>query len=894
MTLASGTKLGPYEVLSPLGAGGMGEVYRAHDTRLDRHVAIKVLPSHLASDATLQQRLEREAKAVSKLSHPHICTLYDIGHQDGVDFLVMELLEGETLEQRLIRGPLPPEQTLRYSAQIADALAKAHKLGITHRDLKPANIMLTKSGAKLMDFGLAKQADVTPLADALTATQSKLTGEGSIVGTFLYMAPEQLEGKPADARTDIFALGEVMYEMATAQAPFSGKSRASLIASIMTTEPTPMTQLQPLLPPALERVVKKCMAKDPDERWQSASDLASELGWIADSRTTSGTQPGLTVASVSGGRNRERLAWMLAAGALVAAIAIAAVHFASREPHRVLRAQIVAPDKVHFNFSGDNGGPPVISPNGTHVVFSALAEGKNQLYLRSLDSIALQPLPGTEDATFPFWSPDSRSIAFFAGGKLRRVEISGGSAVTLCEAPGGRGGSWGSTGTILFSPNFAAAIFQVSANGGNPVAVTKLDAKYTTHRWPWFLPDGQHFLYLAANHNNPDSSDTGVFVASLDGKENRLLIPTRSNAIYASGNLLFVRDTALLAQPFDVDSRQFKGDPTVLNADVQVDGTVWRGIFSASDDRTLIYQPGLVTTGMALTWLDRSGREVGTASARDAYRQIQISPDNKSLVLSIGESLTALWVYDLARNTKTRLTFGNGKYSDAAWSPDGSQVAYTVVGAAMPGSAIMSRAPSGAGEEKQLLAPVKDVQQVLCDWSPDGRYLIYREGEIAQGTGFDLWILPLFGDHKPFPYITGPGDQANAAFSPDGRWVAYVSNENTRQEVYVAPFPWTGAKWQVSSSGGNLPRWRGDGAELFFAVPGISQLMAAEVNGRGPSFEVGEVRALFTINNMSPNTDNSQFAVTRDGQRFVAMTTGETGSLPLTLVQNWTAELRNK
>ncbi len=894
MALTSGTKLGPYEIQSPLGAGGMGEVYSARDTRLDRTVAIKVLPANLASDPSFRQRLEREAKAVSKLSHPHICTLHDIGQQDGVDFLVMELVEGETLEQRLAKGPLPPEQTIRYAAQIADALAKAHKLGFTHRDLKPSNIMITKSGAKLMDFGLAKQPGRAPLATALTemTEQSKLTGEGTIVGTFQYMAPEQLEGKEADARTDIFALGEVVYEMATGKAAFSGKSRASLIAAILTADPPPITQSQPLTPTSLERVVSKCLAKDPDERWQSASDLASELNWIAGSGS-SPSQSGIAPAAARR-KTRERFAWSLAAGALFAAIALAAAYLTSREPQRVLRAQIVAPGKTRFNFVGDNGGPLVISPDGSHIVFSATLESKSQLYLRSLDSISIQPLPGTEDATFPFWSPDSRSVAFFANGKLKRIALVGGPPVTLCDAPAGRGGTWGSNGVILFSPTFTSGLFQVSANGGTPAELTKVDSKYTTHRWPWFLPDGKHFLYLAANHNAPTSPDTGVFLGALDGKENRLLFLTRSSGVYASGYLLFLRDNALMAQPFDASSRQFKGDPTVLNDDVLVDASVWRGTFTASDNGTLIYQPGVASAGMGLTWLDRDGKEAGTLAVRDAYRQVQLSPDDKKLALSIGEPLGALWVYDLTRNTKTRLTFGSESYSNFVWSPDGSEIAYTASGGGVQYAAIMSKASSGAGEQKQILGPAHGLPQMLCDWSHDGRHLIYRSGTTSVGNGNDLWILPLFGDRKPFPYITGPGDQIQAQFSPDGRWVAYVSNETTRQEIYVAPFPWTGAKWQVSTNGGNLPRWRRDSKELFFIVPGTSQIAAAAVSGSGPGFEVGEVRPLFSVNNMSPSTAALQYAVTGDGQRFLIMTVGEAGSMPLILVQNWTAELKKR
>jgi serine/threonine protein kinase/Tol biopolymer transport system component len=893
MALTSGTKLGPYEILSPLGAGGMGEVYRARDTRLERTVAIKVLPANLTADPNLRQRLEREAKAVSKLSHPNICTLHDLGHQDGVDFLVMELVEGDTLEQRLLKGPLPPEQTLRFAAQIADALAKAHKLGITHRDLKPSNVMLAKAGAKLMDFGLAKDSGTAPLAEALTemTAANRLTGEGTIVGTFQYMAPEQLEGKEADARTDIFALGEVIYEMATGQPAFAGKSRASLIAAILTTDPPSLCTLQPMTPPGLERVVKKCLAKDPDERWQSASDLASELAWIA--QTSSGSQAGASVPVLGKSTRRPLLAWVAAAVAGLTAIAFAAAYFANQKPERVVRSQIVAPGKLRFNFVGDNGGPLAISPDGSHIVFSATEDGKTQLYLRAQDSIALQPLPGTEDATFPFWSPDSRSVAFFAGRKLKRIDIAGGPPVTLCDAPTSRGGSWGSAGIIIFAPTFSSSLFQVPTSGGTAVEVTKLDAKYTTHRWPWFLPDGKHFLYLAANHNAPSGPDTGIFLASLDGKQNRLLFLSRANAIYASGSLLFLRDTALVAQPFDPSSGQLKGDPTVLNDDVQSDPGVWRGTFTASDNGTLIYQPGLTTSGLALTWIDRSGKELGTVGGREIYQHVRLSPDDQKLALSIGDPQAAIWIHDLVHNTRTRLTFGTESYGSLAWSPDGSHLGYTASEGGNLYATIFSKAATGAGESERLLAAAHGQEQALCDWSPDGRYLIYRSGSAGPGGGQDLWILPLFGDRKPFPYVTGPGDQREARFSPDGRWVAYTSNETGRLEVYVAPFPWTGAKWQVSANGGYGPEWRRDGKELFFLIPGASQFVAAAVYGSGTSFEVGELHTLFRTS-LSPSTAGTVYAPTRDGQRFIAITAGEEGSMPLNLVQNWTAELKKK
>jgi eukaryotic-like serine/threonine-protein kinase len=901
MTLASGVRLGPYEIQSQLGAGGMGEVYRGRDTRLERTVAVKILPSHLSEDAEAKQRFDREARTISSLSHPHICTLYDVGHHDGIDYLVMEYLEGETLADHLRKGLLPVERVLKHGIEICQGLERAHRSGIVHRDLKPGNVMLTKIGAKIMDFGLAKASVISPCASSSpTITLSTpgqaqpLTAHGTVVGTFQYMSPEQLEGKEADPRSDIFSLGAVLYEMTTGKRAFEGKSAVSVAAAILEKEPEPIKTLQPMTPPALERAVKKCIAKDPDQRWQNAGDLGSELSWILESGPSSGATA--TSAGTGGRRYREPLAWILSVMVLMAAMTIGVIHFSSRESNFVVRSQINAPEKFRFNFVGDNGGPPVISPDGKLIVFSALVDGKNQLYLRSIGKLSPDALPGTDGGTFPFWSPDSRSIAFFTADKLKRLHVGGGPAVTVTDATQGRGGTWSASGVILFTPNFNSPLFQVPASGGTPVAVTHLDPKYTTHRWPCFLPDGKHFLYMAANHNDPTSTDTAVFFASLDGKENRLLISSRSNAIYASGFLLYIRDNALVAQPMNASSGRFQGDATVLNDDVQVDATLWRGTFAASDNGTLLYQPGSAAAGLNLVWFDRNGKQEGTVSAPNDYRQIELSPDGKRVVVSMGEPLASLWVYDLTRKTKTRLTFGNENYSHPVWSPDGSQIAYTQGGGAAndAGHKILSKASNGTGEEKLLLTldPASGMQQALCDWSPDGRYLMFRSGFSGAGDGFDLWVLPLFGDRKPFPYVTGPGDQLYAQFSPDGKWVAYVSNETGRNEVYVAPFPRTGAKWQVSQNGGMLPRWRRDGAELLFAGFNSGEFAAAQVNGRGADFEVDEIRELFTINNMSPSIASEQFDVSADGKRFLVITTGEAGTLPLTLEQNWTSELK--
>src|SRR6202521_4395972 len=611
MGLATGTKLGPYEIQSPLGAGGMGEVYRARDTRLERDVAVKVLRTSLSSDQSLRQRLEREAKAASKLSHPHICTLHDIGHQDGVDFLVMELVEGETLEQRLMKGLLLPEQAIRFAGQIAGALAQAHKLGIVHRDLKPSNVMLTKTGAKLMDFGLAKDLELAPLATALTemtVEQSKLTGEGTIIGTFQYMAPEQLEGKEADTRTDIFALGELIYEMATGKPAFSGKTRASLIAAILSSEPRSMSALQPMTPPALERVVKKCGAKDPDERWQSASDLTSELNWIAGSESqVSGA------GRVPAGRRRWELAsWLLAATFFLLALAGGAAWWqASNRRARPMYFHTSVPFPAN---------DLALSLDGRMLAIVAYAEQASNyvLWTYEVGGQRTNSLAGTQGASYPFWSPDGKFIGFFADGKLKKVDVSIGQVQVLCDAPNGRGGAWNRDGVIVFSPDgLNVGLFRVSAWGGSPVEVTKPDASRfeSSHRWPVFLPDGKHFLYLGANFSG-HLENNAIFLGSLDSQERRLLVSTSANAAYAEpGYLVYLRDKTLVAHPFDRLRYVLSGEPHTLSDEVLYFPTVDRAVFSASSGEVLVTQTGRGASVSQLTWFDRSGKPAGTVGA---------------------------------------------------------------------------------------------------------------------------------------------------------------------------------------------------------------------------------------------------------------------------------------
>ena len=887
MALASGTKLGPYEIQSPLGAGGMGEVYRARDTRLDRTVAVKILPSHLSENPEARQRFDQEARTISSVNHPNICTLYDVGHQDGTDYLVMEFLEGETLAERLRKGPLPIEQVLRYGIDICEGLDRAHRSGVIHRDLKPGNVMLTRVGAKLMDFGLAKASAANAAAASnLSVTVSTppgshpLTAQGTVVGTFQYMAPEQVEGKPADARSDIFALGAVLYEMTTGKRAFEGKTPASTMAAVLERDPAPLSSIQPMTPPAFERLVKVCLAKDPDERWQTAHDVKLQLRQMVDgsSQITSSA-----VAVVTPRRRTTALPWMVAAAlAVIAAAAIFFLYEASQKELPVLRLEIDPPDKMQFNLSGDHGGPAAISPDGHYLVFSANGANGTQLYLRALDSIASKPLPETEGAMFPFWSPDSRSIAFFTDDKLKRIEVAGGSAVTICESALGRGGSWNQDGTIIAALSYNTGISRVPASGGTPSPVTNLDYdKYSSHRWPWFLPDGKHFLYIAIKHNAPTSPDTAVFMGSLDGKENQLVLHTLSNAIFVSGRLLFQRENSLVTQAFNPSNGKLSGELQTMSENVQFDSGLWRMNLSVSDNGMMVYASGTSNGNEILTWYDRSGKKLGTVGEQSEYFDVDLSPDEKQLVTTELNTATATaWLHDLATGRKTRLTFTGGAHMTPLWSPDGKQVAFT----ANQQASIAVKTLGSSAPEQTLISSPKPIFQALSDWSRDGRYLMYEQGI---GFNVDLWVLPLAGDHKQFLYTN---QASRGTFSPDGRWVAYVGQESGRPEIFVAPFPWTGTKWQISNGGGASPRWSANGKELYYFD--LTGLVAVQVDGSGSAFQVSSSKLLFNL--PLRGIIAREYSPTKDGQRFIAISPSEGSSQSLTLVQNWQAELKSK
>ncbi len=903
MTLSAGAKLGPYEVISAAGAGGMGEVYRARDTRLDRTVAIKILPEHLSSNPEAKHRFDREARAISSLNHPNICTLYDVGHQDGTDYLVMEFLEGETLAERLRKGPLAPELVLKYGIEICEGLEKAHRGGVTHRDLKPGNVMLTKTGAKLMDFGLAKTATASaPPSSSLTMTLSgpsadqPLTARGTVVGTFQYMSPEQLEGKEADARSDIFALGAVLYEMATGKRAFPGKTQASIVAAILASEPQPISVVQPMSPPALDRVVKTCLAKDPDERFQSVHDLKVQLKWIAEG----GSQAGVAAPIAGQRKNRERILWGAIALLFAGCVALAAIHFgAAKTERQVIRAYIPPPEKSTFAFIGDHTGPVVISPDGTRLVFAALGpDGRQMLWLRPLEAASSQPLPGTVDAAYPFWSPDSRSIGLFAEGKLKTVGVAGGPAQVLCDAPDGRGGSWSREGTIVFPPNFNGPLYRISAGGGTPVQLTELDPSQNevSHRWPQFLPDGRHFLFFVKTRQETAS---GAYVGSIDSKEKKLLFHNPSNLVYAApGSLLFVRENALVVQAFDYKRLSLGGDAVPIAQGILVNAPYGRAIFSVSDNGVLAYGGAPSTAEPTrLRWLDRSGKQIGAVGDPGMYVNPRLSPDGTKLAVGIADAARAatdIWIYDLLHGSKTRLTFQASLNFSPIWSPDGSQVGFSS-NRKQGYPQLYRKAANGEGSDESLLA--SNTTDNPDDWSPDGRSILYEPNP----TVAELWLLPVSGERKPVVFLGGEGgtQPGEGAFSHDGKWLAFTEYSAGKREVYITSYPGRTGKWQVSVAGGHYPRWRGDGNELFFLGADNATIMAVDLDLKHAVPRIGTPEALFPVHLALVPYQNrlgsawDPFDVSADGKRFLVNSPDQPQAAePINVVVNWDAELK--
>jgi serine/threonine protein kinase/Tol biopolymer transport system component len=907
MTIKSGARIGPYEIQALLGAGGIGEVYRARDTRLGRTVAIKVLGTQADNHPKSRLRFEQEARVISSLSHPHICALFDVGEEplrsassgdeDVIRFLVMEYLEGETLAARLLRESLPIEQVLRYAIEIADALDHAHRHGVVHRDLKPSNIMLTRAGTKLLDFGLAQPRAAAVIADqpseAAPPTRT-LTAEGTILGTLSYMAPEQLHGADTDARADIFAFGAVVYEMLTGRRAFEGQSQASVIAAILERNPAAPSTIQPFAPPLLESIVMRCLAKDPDERWQTANDLRQALRWIAEG------VPQVTGASavrLPGATHRARLAWITAGVSIVIAVVVATVllFVSSRReaPDRhATRFVVSPPENASFTQSS---AFMAVSPDGQSLAFVASShEGRIGLWIRSLDSLTARQLSGVSGGQ-PFWSPDSRFLGFYDDGKLRKINVAGGVPQTLADSQN-QTGAWNHDGVILFKkPD--GRLYRISMAGGPVTPVTTPDPSLgeTAHNWPQFLPDGRHFLYLASS-KQPEH-DSVVYAASLDSGQRVRLFRSDSHVTYAPpGFLMYMLGNILVAQAFDSSALRVTGDPIPIANQVERNPEPGsrRGAFSVSQTGVLAYRP---IGDTELVWFDRSGRRLEKVGQSARYSNPALSPDNKQVAVAGLDPETGaqdIWLVDLMRGVTSRFTFDPASDDMPLWSADGRRILFKSHRGAT--WAFYQKTSNGTGPDEMVLNGFATPNTTPLFWSPDGRFLVYSAGAHPDpGRRNELWLLPWLGDRKPLPYLRTPFNEAQGQVSPDGRWMAYVSNKSGSNEVYVRPFPSGEGEQQISIKGGSEPTWRGDGKELFY-LDANQDLMAVTIK-TGSSPDAGRPTRLFgtTMSSGFINTayTRNQYTVTADGQRFLINQRVAAGpGLPITVVLNWPAALK--
>ena len=888
MPLTNGTKLGPYEIISPLGAGGMGEVYRAKDSKLGRDVALKVISEQFANDAERMARFEREAKVLASLNHPNIATIHGFEQSSGTSFLVMELVPGETLHERIKQdGAVPIEEALAIAKQIAEALEAAHEKGIIHRDLKPANVKVTPEGkVKVLDFGLAKafagDASTEDMGNSPTLSRAA-TMQGVILGTAAYMSPEQARGKAVDKRTDIWAFGCVLYELLTGKPAFYGEDITEILASVVKSEPD-WTALPPNISPSIRVLMQRCLRKDRRQRTPDAAILRIEI----EDAIAAPKDAGISSAAAVTKGWRERVAWAVAAGVLALTTIAFALGFVLRAPKapEAIRFFVSPPDTWNLMGAGTlTTGPISVSPDGHRIVFlAASADGKSMLWVRSLDTLSAQALAGTEGALRPFWSPDSRFVGFFASGKLKKIDVSGGPPITLCDAPEVLGGTWNREGVIVFSPAQSSALQRVSAAGGIPTAATVLGQGETVgHRMPFFLPDGRHFLYRASKAGGVGGP---IYVASLDSPERKLLLNSdSSNVQYAQGHLLFLRETTLMAQPFDPRRLTLTGEAFPIAEQIQTQGNPPAGIFSASENGVLAYQTGSSMDGFRLTWFDRSGKQIGILGDPAIYGDLELAPDGKRASVSISDGKGRnIWIYDVARSLKTRYTFDAANDAPLIWSPDGSRVVFS---SNRKGHFdLYQNVSDGSGTEAPLLED--NLEKGPGSWSPDGRFILFATS--GGSAGNNLFVLPLTGERKPVPFLKTQFNESYGRFSPDGRWVAYRSNESGMYEIYVAPFPGPGGKRQISTGGGNWPRWRRDGTEIFYFAPD-NKLMVAAVNGKGSSFEVGAVKPLFDTHVF--NGLRYPYDVTADGQRFLLSTVpGQVSSAPITVVLNWTAGLK--
>ena len=883
MTHEAGTKLGRYEIRSKLGAGGMGEVYRARDEKLNRDVAIKVLPAALSEDAERLHRFEQEAQAAGALNHPNILVIYDVGTNDRAPYVVSELLEGESLRDRLDHGPLSSRKAIEYGTQIARGLAAAHARGIVHRDLKPDNLFITRDEhVKILDFGLAKlvQPATDETAQTDVATRRVHTDPGAVMGTAGYMAPEQVRGQGLDHRADIFSFGAVLYEMLSGRRAFRGDSAIETLNAILKEEPPAITDTNPNIAPALERVVWHCLEKAPDHRFQSASDVAFALDSLSGVSTHASQQTLMRDAIPVRSRwTRERLIWLAVCLLLLAGVsALAVAHFSRSEPNvRAVRLALTTPDKSTVP------AHVTVSPDGLQVAFTASnAEGKRELWVRSLDADRAQPLPGTEGALSPFWSPDSRSLGYFANGKLFKVEAARGRPQYLCDVRENGGGAWGREGMILFGG--PEGLHRIPALGGAPELATKIDEKEEAHRWPYFLPDGRHFIFLA---DAQTTENHHIRLGSLDSPETQILFNAVTRVVYASpGYLLYVNQGALVAHPFDAKSLKLTGDPVTLTEHIAEVGSNHEFDFSVSENGVLAYQIG--GSKSQLVWFDRSGKKLETLGEPDNYAAVALSPDGRRAVTGLLDAdgrQSDLWLLDLSRGAKTRLTFNAQSDGDPLWSPDGKRLVFTS-NRSGDGHIHLYDMLVSASDDEQLLMQ-GDGDDIPTSWSRDGKYILFMRFQGGGRSG--VWLLPL-DDRKPKPLLQSSAFELSAAtFSPNGRFIAYTSDETGRNEVYVQPFPLSGEKWVISSGGGFLPQWRDDGKELFY-VTTDGRVMSAEIKSDG-AFDDLVTKPLFQID--IKRAPGYPYAVAPDGSRFLINTPADANNpVPMTLVLNWPATLK--
>jgi eukaryotic-like serine/threonine-protein kinase len=868
MALATGTRLGVYEIAAPIGAGGMGEVYRARDTNLDRDVAIKILPDPFAHDAERLARFEREARTLASLNHPNIAIIHGLEKADGIRALVMELVEGPTLADRIAQGAIPIDEALPIARQITEALEAAHEQGIVHRDLKPANIKVRPDGTvKVLDFGLAKAFDSSRALDVSQSptitSPAMMTGVGILLGTVAYMAPEQARGRPVDRRADIWAFGCVLYEMLAGRRAFAGDDVSDVLASVLAREPD-WTLLPRAVSPVLAICITRCLQKDRKQRIGDAQTMRLALEGAFE------TAPAASPSTVTR-RWRERLAWGAVAVLVVIALTLAFLVTRRTAPAAPeMRVEITTPatsSPLHF----------ALSPDGTRLAFVASGNGQPRLWLRALEAVTAQPLPGTENAEYPFWSPDSRSIGFFAGGKLKRIDITGGPPQEVTDAPTGRGGAWNADGSILFAAANAGPLWRVAASGGEATAVTRIEPGHISHRFPWFFPDGRHFLFFV------QGATQGIYFGSLDRQESRRLVTNDTAGAWAPPNrLLFIRQGTLVATPFDVETGEITGTPTTVANSVSFDILFNLGGFSVSSEGRVAYRIGGAERNQ-LTWFERDGKPVGTVGGLDG-RNVQdpeLSSDGRRVaVTSVMPDNQDVWLIDLVRGARTRFTFDAGFDGAPLWSPDGTRIAFR---SNRKGAYDLYLKPSsGAGGEELLRESAGN--KTPLSWSSNGGFLLFYQ--VDPKTSFDLWIQPLTGDGTPSPWLSTPFTEAGAQFSPDGRWVAYQSNESGQFEIYVQPFPAASAKWQISTQGGTMPRWRADGRELFF-IATDAKLMAAAVTASGTTFETAPPVALFqTRITGGSQIVKHQYAVA--GDRFLINEPAETSTTaPITLILNW-------